>query len=354
MPGRNFSILTSSYRYGYNGKERDKDISDDTYDYGMRISDQRIARFLSVDPITSKYPELTPYQYASNRPIEGIDLDGLEFISNKVLRQNTPGRIILYNSVRIAQKVQNKWNNSRPGRFTNGLVNTTFGVIGTIASVSYIAETGGAGATFGGATALMLSLGEVGIGVTQMTDAIAGKQNGSTDALHNSSSIPGLIAYGTGSQYAPFIDAFSQFSPTIATSLSDGSFKMLFNKSNFLGLRKAFTEFTNDGTILNYLGFLDQLQDASGFVVNSANLFNEFTSKGHLKWQLLKYTLSYSVKEGDNLTKIAKELNTTVKELQKQNNLKNPDQLDIGQELKFSGTIYGDGDYGGGGAGGKF
>jgi len=31
-----------------------------------------------VDPLTKKYPELTPYQFASNRPIDGIDLDGLE------------------------------------------------------------------------------------------------------------------------------------------------------------------------------------------------------------------------------------------------------------------------------------
>ncbi|MBT1705808.1 hypothetical protein [Chryseosolibacter indicus] len=33
---------------------------------------------LSVDPLTKAYPELTPYQFASNRPIEAIDLDGLE------------------------------------------------------------------------------------------------------------------------------------------------------------------------------------------------------------------------------------------------------------------------------------
>lgn len=33
---------------------------------------------LSVDPLTKSYPELTPYQFASNRPIEAIDLDGLE------------------------------------------------------------------------------------------------------------------------------------------------------------------------------------------------------------------------------------------------------------------------------------
>lgn len=37
------------------------------------------SRFLSVDPLTYGYPELTPYQFASNRPIDGIDRDGLEF-----------------------------------------------------------------------------------------------------------------------------------------------------------------------------------------------------------------------------------------------------------------------------------
>ena len=34
--------------------------------------------FLSVDPLTSSYPTLTPYQFASNSPIGNIDLDGLE------------------------------------------------------------------------------------------------------------------------------------------------------------------------------------------------------------------------------------------------------------------------------------
>lgn len=35
-------------------------------------------RFLSVDPLTDKYPELAPYQFASNSPIANIDLDGKE------------------------------------------------------------------------------------------------------------------------------------------------------------------------------------------------------------------------------------------------------------------------------------
>jgi len=44
----------------------------------VTIDDDKVLRFLSVDPISAKYPELTPYQFASNRPIDGIDRDGLE------------------------------------------------------------------------------------------------------------------------------------------------------------------------------------------------------------------------------------------------------------------------------------
>lgn len=74
----------NGYRYGFNGKENDDDIAAGAQDYGMRIYDSRIGKFLSVDPLTPKYPDLTPYQFASNRPIDGIDLDGEEYFkSNK-------------------------------------------------------------------------------------------------------------------------------------------------------------------------------------------------------------------------------------------------------------------------------
>jgi RHS repeat-associated protein len=70
----------SGYRYGFNGKENDNDVKGEgnQQDYGFRIYDPRLARFLSVDPLTQSYPMLTPYQYASNTPIQAIDLDGLE------------------------------------------------------------------------------------------------------------------------------------------------------------------------------------------------------------------------------------------------------------------------------------
>ena len=80
MPGRSFRGGSSIYRYGFNGKEDDKDISEGGQDYGMRIYDKRICKFLSLDPLQKKYPYLTPYQFASNRPIDGIDLDGAEYM----------------------------------------------------------------------------------------------------------------------------------------------------------------------------------------------------------------------------------------------------------------------------------
>jgi RHS repeat-associated protein len=72
MPGRS----TGAYRYGFNGKETDPETG--IQDYGMRWYLPNIGRFPSVDPITAKYPELTPYQFASNMPIAAIDLDGAE------------------------------------------------------------------------------------------------------------------------------------------------------------------------------------------------------------------------------------------------------------------------------------
>ncbi len=74
----------NSYRYGFNGKENDDEVkgTGDQQDYGMRIYDGRLGKFLSVDPLTRSYPQLTPYQYASNRPIDGIDVDGMEYLKS--------------------------------------------------------------------------------------------------------------------------------------------------------------------------------------------------------------------------------------------------------------------------------
>jgi RHS repeat-associated protein len=78
MQGRAFN--NAGYRYGFNGKENDYEVkgSGNEIDYGMRVYDPRIGRFLSVDPLMHDFPHYTPYQFAGNMPIIAIDLDGAE------------------------------------------------------------------------------------------------------------------------------------------------------------------------------------------------------------------------------------------------------------------------------------
>ncbi|MBL7935691.1 MAG: hypothetical protein JNM51_07770, partial [Bacteroidia bacterium] len=79
MPGR--QLTSSAYRYGFNGKEKDDEGlggGGSTYDYGFRIYNPNLGKFLSVDPLMRQFPHYSPYQFAGNSPIFFIDLDGEE------------------------------------------------------------------------------------------------------------------------------------------------------------------------------------------------------------------------------------------------------------------------------------
>ncbi len=95
LPNRNGS--SDSYRYGFNGKEKDDEVKGEglQYDYGFRIYDPRIAKFLSEDPLTKEYPWYTPYQFAGNTPIQANDLDGLEEIHYSLVYDRNNGTTTL-------------------------------------------------------------------------------------------------------------------------------------------------------------------------------------------------------------------------------------------------------------------
>jgi|GEM_PF-5509603 RHS repeat-associated protein len=79
MPRRSFSAA-SACKFGFNGKENDNEVKGlgNQQDYGMRIYDPRLGRFLSVDPIASDFAWNSTYSFAESDPINFIDLDGLE------------------------------------------------------------------------------------------------------------------------------------------------------------------------------------------------------------------------------------------------------------------------------------
>ncbi|MBT3801648.1 MAG: RHS repeat-associated core domain-containing protein [Bacteroidetes bacterium] len=66
----------SQKRYKYVGKERDEETG--LYYYGARFYSAWLCRFVRVDPLATMFPFYSPYQYAGNKPINSIDLDGLE------------------------------------------------------------------------------------------------------------------------------------------------------------------------------------------------------------------------------------------------------------------------------------
>ena len=67
------------YRYGFQGQEMDNEVKGGaglSYDFGARMLDVRINRFLSLDPDGFKYPWSSPYNYAINSPVKFVDKNG--------------------------------------------------------------------------------------------------------------------------------------------------------------------------------------------------------------------------------------------------------------------------------------
>ncbi len=71
---------SSNYRYGFNGMEKDNEAKGpgNSLDFGARIYDSRLGRWLSVDPLFDHPKNIShsPYIFGVNSPIIIIDKDG--------------------------------------------------------------------------------------------------------------------------------------------------------------------------------------------------------------------------------------------------------------------------------------
>ena len=74
------TMQRDGYRYGFNGMEKDDEIKGDgnSYDFGARMLDPRLGRWLSIDSKFKSFPEWTPYKFALDDPLNWIDVDGNE------------------------------------------------------------------------------------------------------------------------------------------------------------------------------------------------------------------------------------------------------------------------------------
>jgi RHS repeat-associated protein len=70
------------YRRGFNGMEKDDEVKGvgNSYDFGARLYDVRVGRWMTVDPLATKYTSWSPYVFCIDNPILNIDSDGREVI----------------------------------------------------------------------------------------------------------------------------------------------------------------------------------------------------------------------------------------------------------------------------------
>jgi RHS repeat-associated protein len=91
VPNRHGS--SDSYRYGFQGQEKDDELKGEgnSLNYTFRMHDPRIGRFFAPDLLAKSYPWNSVYAFSENRVIDGIELEGLEFVK-KLDRNNVLSR----------------------------------------------------------------------------------------------------------------------------------------------------------------------------------------------------------------------------------------------------------------------
>jgi RHS repeat-associated protein len=90
MPGRS---TDAKHRYGFNGKETDPETG--LNDFGARLYDPRLGRWLAVDPSSNKYPNLSPYVFSFNSPQLFKDPDGKDAVVTIIRNEGGGGTITI-------------------------------------------------------------------------------------------------------------------------------------------------------------------------------------------------------------------------------------------------------------------
>ena len=71
-----YSLLTANSSYTFSAKEKDSETG--LSYFGSRYYSSDLSVWLSVDPMSDKYPSLSPYTYCADNPVKLVDPNGEE------------------------------------------------------------------------------------------------------------------------------------------------------------------------------------------------------------------------------------------------------------------------------------
>jgi RHS repeat-associated protein len=77
VPNRHGS--SNSYRYGFQGQEKDDELKGEgnSLNYTFRMHDPRVGRFFATDPLEAEFPWNSPYVFSENMVLQFVEVDGL-------------------------------------------------------------------------------------------------------------------------------------------------------------------------------------------------------------------------------------------------------------------------------------
>ena len=70
-PTAHYSLLTANSTYTFSAKEKDSETG--LSYFGSRYYSSDLSIWLSVDPMSDKYPSLSPYTYCADNPVKLVD-----------------------------------------------------------------------------------------------------------------------------------------------------------------------------------------------------------------------------------------------------------------------------------------
>ncbi|MBY5952858.1 RHS repeat-associated core domain-containing protein, partial [Algoriphagus marincola] len=287
IAGLDYSYNNHTNRYLYNGKELIEDLNLGLYDYGARMYDPAIGRWITVDPLAHEFPWQSPYSAFNNNPILYIDPDGraavnsqgccggpfddlINYAKSKArqaaydLTVATGKALIQLTTSYVEHKLDQAVNSNDP--FTSSVALTT----------EFVTGLGPAEREFGGSHPFTQSLAES----NMTTEALAAFNAGYQDYLAgNREDIPSSyrvdFSYGPGGDTGPFKEFFKdgKFTAAQFTGTANYTFSLDKNGNLNIGVYDTKTEYS----FLYHAPGTDRHTRSEGQIMGETTQYYNFT-----------------------------------------------------------------------------